>query len=312
MVFQEFTYLSANGKTPIHAVEWLPEGTPIAVLQITHGVSEHILRSEPFARSLTDRGFDVVGHDHLGHGGSQIQGKGGLYFGPKGSWDIVVQDLEVRRQLAREQFPSIPYFLLGHSMGSFVLRTHLIRYPGVSNGAIIMGTGQMPQLILKGGILVARLEGSRVGEDQPSPLVNKMAFGPYNKPFAPNRTSYDWLSANPQNVDFYISQPLCGGIPSTGLFREMLGGMSYIAAAKNLCKMDVNTPILFVSGEQDPVGDMGKGVRRAYESVLAAGVRDVGLKFYPGLRHEILNEDCREEVFQDLFHWMGTKTAAPL
>ena len=312
MVFQEFTYLSANGKTPIHAVEWLPEGTPIAVLQITHGVSEHILRYEPFARYLTDRGFAVVGHDHLGHGGSQIQGKGGLYFGPKGSWDTVVRDLEKRRQLAREQFPSIPYFLLGHSMGSFVLRTHLIRYPGASNGAIIMGTGQMPQPILKGGILVARVEGRRVGEDQPSPLVNKLAFGPYNKPFAPNRTPYDWLSANPANVDFYISQPLCGGIPSTGLFREMLGGMSYIAAAKNLCKMDVNTPILFVSGEQDPVGDMGKGVRRAYESFRAAGVRDVALKFYPGLRHEILNEDCQETVFEDLFQWMGTKTAAPL
>lgn len=312
MVFHEFTYRSANGKTPIHAVEWLPEGDPIAVLQIAHGVSEYILRYESFAAYLTGRGFAVVGHDHLGHGGSSMEGKGRLYFGPKGSWDVVVQDLEVRRQLAREKFPGIPYFLLGHSMGSFVARTYLIRHHGTVSGAIIMGTGQMAPALVKGGILVANIEAKRVGEDQPSPLVNKLAFGPYNKPFAPNRTTYDWLSANPQNVDFYISQPLCGGIPSTGLFREMLTGISYISAPANVQKMDKNTPILFVSGQQDPVGDMGKGVKRAYESFLSAGMVDVQLKLYPELRHEILNEDCQEMIYEDLFNWMGTKTAAVL
>ena len=312
MVSHEFTYLSADGKTPIHAVEWLPEGTPTAVLQITHGVSEHILRYEDFAAYLTDRGFAVVGHDHLGHGGSQIPGKGPLYFGPKGSWDVVVQDLEVRRQLAREKFPGVPYFLLGHSMGSFVARTYLIRHHGTVDGAVIMGTGQMAPALVKGGILVANLEARRVGEDQPSPLVDKLAFGPYNKPFAPNRTAYDWLSAEEANVDFYISQPLCGGIPSTGLFREMLTGISYITDPKHVAKMEKNTPILFLSGAQDPVGDMGKGVRRAYESFLAAGMRDVSCKLYPGLRHEILNESCREEVYADIFNWLGTKTAVPL
>ena len=312
MVFHEFTYLSANGKTPLHAVEWLPEGTPIAVLQIAHGVSEHILRYEPFAKFLTDRGFAVVGHDHLGHGASVIEGKGRLYFGPKGSWDTVVQDLEVRRQLAREKFPSVPYFLLGHSMGSFVARTYLIRHHGTVDGAIIMGTGQMAPALVKGGILVANIEAKRVGEDQPSPLVNKLAFGPYNKPFAPSRTAYDWLSANPENVDAYIAHPLCGGIPSTGLFREMLTGISYITDPANVRKMDQNVPVLFVSGQQDPVGDMGKGVKLAYAGFLAAGMTDVQLKLYPELRHEILNEDCREMIYDDLFNWMGTKTAASL
>lgn len=312
MVFHEFTYLSADGKTPIHAVEWLPEGSPLAVLQISHGVSEHILRYEPLARYLTDRGFAVAGHDHLGHGGSIIEGKGPLYFGPKGSWDFVVQDVEVRRQLAREKFPGIPYFLLGHSMGSFVTRTYLIRHHATVDGAILMGTGQMPPALVKGGLLLASLEARRVGEDRPSPLVDKVAFGPYNKPFAPNRTPYDWLSVSEENVDAYIAHPLCGGIPSTGLFREMLRGIACITDQKNVENMDKATPILFISGAMDPVGDLGKGVERAYESFLAAGMEDVDLKLYPELRHEILNEDCREQVFQDLYQWMGAKTAVLL
>ena len=310
MVFQEFTYLSANGVTPIHAAQWLPEGEVRAVVQIAHGVSEHILRYEPFARYLTEQGFAVVGNDHLGHGESVIEGKGRLYFGPKGSWNAVVQDLEVLRQRTREQFPTVPYFLLGHSMGSFLARTYLIRHHGTVNGAIIMGTGQMPPALIKSGILAAKAEGRRVGEDQPSGLINKIAFAPYNKPFAPNRTPYDWLSINEKNVDDYIAHPFCGGIPSCGLFREMLTGVSFITDQRNVEQMDRSTPILFISGAMDPVGDLGKGVKRAYGSFRAAGMKDVSIKLYPQLRHEILNEDCREEIYNDLLEWMNSKFPA--
>ena len=197
-------------------------------------------------------------------------------------------------------------------MGSFLARTYLIRHHGTVDGAIIMGTGQMPPALIKGGILAAKFEGKRLGEDKPSPLIDKIAFAPYNKPFAPNRTTYDWLSVNEENVDAYIAHPLCGGIPSAGLFREMLTGISYITQQKNAALMDKNTPILFISGEMDPVGDFGKGVKLAYASFLAAGMQDVQLKLYPTLRHEILNEACRETVYEDLYNWMGTKTAVPL
>ena len=307
MVRNEFTFLSADGKTPIHAVEWLPEGSVRAVLQIAHGVSEYILRYEPFAEFLTARGFAVVGHDHLGHGGSITPDAAPLYFGPRGSWNWVVDDIDQRRKLAKKQFPDVPYFLLGHSMGSFLARTYLIRYPGGLDGAVLMGTGQMAAALLAGGKAVAAEEARRVGEDQSSPLVQKLAFGTYNKLFAPNRTGFDWLSVNTENVDRYIEDPLCGGNPSIGLFREMLGGMSFIAKPENLKKMNLNVPILFISGEMDPVGDCGKGVTKAYESFRKVGVRDVSLKLYPELRHEILNEDCRETVFDDLYQWLMTK-----
>jgi len=310
MKTREFTFPSADGKTTIHAVEWLPEGEPRAVLQIVHGVSEHILRYAPFAEYLTARGFAVVGHDHLGHGTSVAPDAPRLYFGPKGSWEWVVQDIETLRQTSRERLPDLPYFLLGHSMGSFLARTHLIRYPSTTDGAVIMGTGQMAPALIAGGRAVAAIESLRVGEEHGSPLVQSLSFKTYNKIFAPNRTGFDWLSVNEENVDSYISHPLCGGNPSIGLFREMLWGMNYIAKPEHLKQMDRNTPILFISGGMDPVGDLGKGVERAYESFRAAGVQDVSLKLYPGLRHEILNETERETVYEDVRLWLESKLPA--
>ena len=310
MVRNEFTFLSADGKTPIHAVEWLPEGQARAVLQISHGVSEYILRYEPFAEYLTARGFAVAGHDHLGHGQSVAEGSARLYFGPRGSWNWVVDDIDQRRNLAKAKFPQVPYFLMGHSMGSFLARTYLIRYPGAVDAAVIMGTGQMSPAIIAGGKAVAAEEAHRVGEDQTSSLVDKLAFGAYNKRFAPNRTGFDWLSLNQDNVDRYMADPLCGGNATIGLFREMLGGLSFIAKPENLKRMNLNIPVLFISGEMDPVGDCGKGVKRAFESFRKAGVRDISLKLYPELRHEILNETCRETVYEDIYQWLAAKIPA--
>jgi alpha-beta hydrolase superfamily lysophospholipase len=304
MVRNEFTFPSADGQSHLHAVEWVPEGHVEAVLQISHGVAEYILRYEPLAEYLTARGFAVVGHDHLGHGGSVTEGGARLYFGPKGSWNWVVDDLYARRNLAKKQFPGVPYFLLGHSMGSFLARTYLIRYPGTVDGAILMGTGQMSPALIAAGRAVAAEESARIGADRASPVVEKLAFGAYNKRFAPNRTASDWLSVSADNVDRYLEDPLCGGTPSSGLFREMLGGIRFIEQSMNLKKMNLNTPILFISGAMDPVGDCGKGVEKAFRSFQKAGVRDVTIQLYPDLRHEILCEDSKEQVYEDLYQWI--------
>ena len=304
MLRNEFVFPSADGNTSIHAVQWLPEDDVRAVVQISHGVSEYILRYEPFAQYLTDRGFAVVGHDHLGHGSSVAPGAARLYFGPKGSWKWVVDDIEKRRCLARESFPNVPYFLLGHSMGSFLARTYLIRYPGRVDGAILMGTGQMSPALITAGKAIAARESRRVGEEHSSSLVEKLAFGTYNRIFAPNRTAFDWLSRSTENVDQYLADPLCGGDPTIGLFREMLRGIACIEKQENLKRMNRNTPVLFLSGQDDPVGDMGKGVRRAYRSFRRSGVRDVEIRLYQGLRHEILQETGREKVYADVAHWL--------
>ena len=305
MVRSEFTFLSADGRTPIHAVDWAPETPPRGVLVLSHGVSEHILRYEPFAEFLTARGFAVAGHDHLGHGTSVAEGAPRLYFGGRGSWFQVARDLYTRRELAGKRWPGVPVFLLGHSMGSFLARTYLIRYPGTAAGAVLMGTGQMAPAAVAAGRLLAAGEAARVGAQHASPLVSRLAFETYNRKFAPNRTAYDWLSASEENVDAYLADPLCGGEVTIGLFREMLAGIAYITRRDNLRRMNLNTPVLFLSGREDPVGDMGKGVRRAYESFRRAGVRDVELKLYPGLRHEILQEACRETVYQEILGWLA-------
>ena len=183
-------------------------------------------------------------------------------------------------------------------------RTYLICYPGTVDAAIIMGTGHQSPAIVAGGRAIAKAAGKRHGFKAHSPRVEALAFGAYNKAFAPNRTEVDWLSASDNNVDAYIADPLCGQKASIGLFYEMLGGIRFISTPKNIASMNRNTPILFISGDKDPVGEMGKGVKRAYEAFHRAGVRDVELKLYKGLRHEILNEDCRAVVYNDLWSWI--------
>ena len=233
MVKREFTFPSADGKTAIHAVEWLPEGAPRAVLQIAHGVSEYVLRYEDFAGYLTERGFAVVGNDHLGHGLSVSDGAPRLYFGPKGSWNWVVEDMEQLRKLTHRQFPNLPYFLLGHSMGSFLTRTYLIRYPGTVKAAVIMGTGWQPRAAITGGLALANAIAAVSGENATSELVTELAFGSYNKLFAPNRTKVDWLSADESNVDDYIADPLCGADATVGLFRQMPVSYTHLTLPTN-------------------------------------------------------------------------------
>ena len=210
---------------------------------------------------------------------------------------------ELRKQTG-QKYPGVPYILMGHSMGSFLARTYLIRYPGSVTAAVIMGTGQQPGYMVAGGRLAAKLIGKKSGYDKFNETVDGLAFGAYNKPFEPKRTNYDWLSANEENVDKYIADPLCGGGATTGLFLEMLGGIGFIGKPSNLAKMDKNTPVLFISGAMDPVGDLGKGTTKAYESFKKAGVKDVTLKLYPGLRHEILNEKEKDQVYADIWAWV--------
>lgn len=300
----EFTYPSADGKTDIHAVAWYPDGEPAAVLQIAHGIAEYALRYEPFARFLTAHGFLVAANDHLGHGLSVAADAPRLYFGGRGSWQTVVDDMYALRRRIGSAHPGLPYFLMGHSMGSFLARTYLIRFPGTVTGAILMGTGQNPGAVLLGGRALAGALAAKVGREGTSEVVEKLAFGVYNKAFAPNRTGYDWLSVNEENVDAFLADPLCGGSVTIGLFLELLDGLRFIKKPSNLHHMNAGTPVLFISGACDPVGQMGHGVREAYRSFRRAGVRGAELKLYPGLRHEILNESCRQEVYNDLLDWL--------
>ena len=307
MIRNEFTIPSADGRTNLHAVEWLPEKPFRAVLQISHGLGEHVLRYEPFAEYLAAHGIAAFGHDHLGHGKSIAPDGVRLWFGPAGSWDWLTADMYALRRVEEIRLdipPGTPVFLLGHSLGSFIARSFLIRFPGVPDGAILSGTGQPSPALLAFGQTALLEEGARLGETSVSRLALALAFGSYNRPFEPTRTAYDWMSANEENVDIFLSSPLCGGAPTVGLLREMLGGLREIGAAPQLRRMNRDKPLLLVSGADDPVGDMGKGVRRVERAFRRAGIRDVQMKLYPGMRHEILNERERLTVYADILRWM--------
>ena len=304
---EEFYYPSADGKTTIHAVKWLPDNNVKMILQIAHGVTEHILRYEKLANYLTDKGILVVGNDHLGHGTSIIPNSLPMYFGPAGSWNIVVKDIEKCREIISSEYPNVPYCLLGFSLGSFAVRTHLIDYPSNIKAAILIGTGQTPSLAIKLAKFMANKEAKKHGEEKETPTIRNLTFDTYNKKFTPNRTEFDWLCSNEESIDEYIKDPLCGNCMSSGLFREMLDGMAYSGNLSNIKKMDKKVPILLLSGSMDPVGDCGKGVTKAYQTLKKANIEDVTLTIYPNLRHDILNEKNQIEIYEDIYNWLENK-----
>ena len=206
-----------------------------------------------------------------------------------------------------ERFPGLPYFILGHSMGSFLTRTYLIRWPGTVTGAVLSGTGQEAGALVAFGQKLSALLCRIKGPDYVSPLVYQLSLGNYDRAFRPNRTDSDWLSRDQDSVDAFLADPLCGFQPTVGMFRDMLGGIRYIGDPVNAVRMDQYTPVLFLSGDHDPVGSMGRGVRRVEKLFREAGCRDVTVKLYPGARHEILNETNRAEVQQDLLDWLEKK-----
>ena len=308
-VFSEFYFPSSDGKTLIHVNQWTPIGAPPrGVVQIAHGVAEYGRRYEPFARFLVDQGYVVAANDHLGHGLSVAEGAPRIFFGETDGWDRAVEDLETLRRRLAALYPDLPYFLFGHSMGSFLSRTHLIRYPGRLDGCILCGTGHQSPALIAGGKLIADREIRRLGRKAFSVKADKLAFGAYNQRFQPTRTRFDWISANEANVDAYIADPLCGGDTTLGLFRDMLDGLGVITKQANINKMDKKLPVLFIAGDQDPVGDMGKGVEKAFRCFQKARLRDVSLKLYHGLRHEILNETGRQYVYRDVLDWLEARS----
>ena len=228
---KEFYYTSSNNINKIYAVKWIPEGKIKAILQISHGVTEHINRYNELAKYLTDKGILVVGNDHLGHGKTNGQR---MYFGTSGSWNYIVKDIEKCRELITEEYKDIPYFMLGFSLGSFALRTHLIDYKPQISGAIIVGTGYSNNIEIALGTFMANQEAKKHGEENPTEKIRNLTFGTYNKKINNPQTECDWLCSSQKDLQIYLNDPLRGGCMSSGLFRELLSGMKYTSNKKNV------------------------------------------------------------------------------
>ena len=305
--FKDFFFNSSTGKNKIHARMCVPDTEPRAIVQIIHGIAEHIDRYDEFMSFLADNGIIAVGTDHLGHGKSIESEEQTGFFAYDNGWDYVVRDEEVLRLAMHENYPELPIIVFGHSMGSFMTRTLLIRYPDAFNAAIISGTGNQGAALVNGGLFMGNLVTGLKGAHHYSKFLNNLAFGSYNKIYENPKTEYDWLSRDEANVQKYIDDPLCGFIPSCSLFRDMMTGVKFITNKKNLTAMNKDMPVYFMSGDMDPVGECGKGVQKAYNNFLEAGMKDVSIKLYPGGRHEMLNEINKDEVYGDILAWLSSK-----
>lgn len=302
----DFFYDSC-GAGRIHACRWMPEGEPKAILQIVHGIAEFVERYDDFACYLNSLGYIVVAEDHMGHGQSIAQGSIQGYF--HGGWFCGVDDTYRLMLDTMAAFPGLPYILFGHSMGSFMARTILAKYPnsGIA-GAIICGTGWQPLFALPALIKVVEAMCKKNGEEKPSQQLQNLIFGSYNNKITDPRTPSDWLTRDNAVVDAYVAHPLCGFVPACGLLRDMMKGIYYVEQPKNLANMKKHLPVLFIAGTEDPVGPYGKGVEKAAKAFKKAGMVNVSLKLYPECRHEILNEWNRQEVYEDIRSWLARIT----
>lgn len=306
---KEFYYPSADGRTQIHAVEWRPDGDPVCALQIVHGMAEYADRYDPVARYLADRGILVTGNDHLGHGKSVGENHPHGYFCHENAPDVLMEDvhsLRIRQQtgFAEQGCPQLPYLMLGHSMGSFVLRNYLCRYGEGLSGAVIMGTGMQPEKLLKTSLRLVRILTALQGEKHKSGLVNALAFGAYNRRISHPASAMDWLSRDPKEVAKYNADPLCGFTFTLNGFQTLFTLIDRLHDKRRLEEMPKQLPVRFIAGEMDPVGDYGRAVRQVYDSFLYIGMQDVSMKLYEDDRHELVNETDREIVWKELYEWI--------
>lgn len=282
---------------------WLPEGEPKAVVQFVHGMAEHIDRYDAPARALAAAGYAVTGHNHLGHGPKgEIKG----YFADKNGWQCLIDDVHTLRTETQAYFPGKPYFLLGHSMGSFVVRGYLLEKADGLQGAILSGTGWYSPGTLAGGLTIANVNCLLGGAKKECDLIKK-AVSLSSKGNFENRTPCDWLSRDTAEVDKYVADPLCGFTFTTSGYRDMFRGLKRLISMNNLKKMRPDLPVYFFSGDKDPVGASGAGVTKIVQQFRDAGVKDVEVKLYPDGRHEMFNELNREEVYADLIRWLDSK-----
>lgn len=300
------TYRSYNDLADIKAKMFIPDNKPIAILQIAHGMVEFFDRYEDFANYLCLKGFLVVGNDHLGHGDSVNSKDEWGYFGEDGN-KTLIEDMYKLTSLTKQKYPDIPYFLLGHSMGSFYARQYLFEYGSNLNGAIIMGTGLEDLMVVKAGMLMCSLLAKFKGWKYRSSFVNNIAFGSYNKKFEPSRTKMDWLSKDENIVDWYINEPRCTFMFTLNGYYNMFKGISRLHDKSLLNNVPKDLPILFVSGKDDPVGAFGKGVEKSANTLKDVGVKNIDIKLYENDRHEILNELDRQVVYEDIYNWLISK-----
>ncbi len=306
MNIETIVYPSSGGRGRVSAALYTPDeaAEPKAILQISHGMCEYIGRYETFAKWLCDRGFAVCGNDHLGHKNTALLGQDRLgYFGPRGSYQYLVEDLELLRIEVSKRYPGVPCFLLGHSMGSFIARLYAARYGQGLAGFIISGTAGKNPMAGMGKALAAIIEVLH-GPQYESKLLFKMSNGGFNKSFDEPVTPVDWLTRDSDICKAYCRDTFCNFRFTVSAYYELFTMIDLCNRSSWYEDMPKNLPVFVMAGDKDPVGNNGEGPTEVAEGLRKAGLQQVQLKLYPQGRHEMLNETNKEEVYENILQWM--------
>lgn len=303
ITLEKIPFTSVAGQ-PLTLYLWQTDAPCRGVIQLVHGMAEHIARYDRLARALCAAGYTVAGHSHLGHGEDAREDELG-FFGRKDGWDHLVEDVHAAHEMLLKRFPGQRFAILGHSMGSFVTREYLLRYGGDLTAAVICGTGWFPGPLCSVARAAAALCGVFGGWQKPAPLVDRLMSKDNNKAFAPARTPFDWLSRDTAEVDKYMADLRCGLLFTARGYYDMFTGLKNLSRLHRLAALPGNLPVLFISGDADPIGTQGKGVNTVAQQFRDAGVRDVTVRLYPGARHELFNETNRDEITAELIDWLN-------
>ncbi len=302
--FEELAFCSADGHTSVHGYIWWPlDRAPRGIIQLSHGMCEYVQRYDAWARRFCEAGFVFCGNDHLGHGNS-AEGPTDLGFtAPRRGADFLVEDLHTMSTLARRKFGDLPLVLYGHSMGSFAARVYLTRYGEELAAALISGTAGPEQptgLALGLTHLFAAVRGDR----HRSALLTSLAFGSYNRRFRKEKNEFSWLTRDASVRETYGKDHFCHFVFTSAGYETLFSLLHRVSAKNWAADVPKKLPILLFSGEEDPVGNYGKGVRTVYRRLLAAGAERAQLKLYEGCRHELHWEENRDAVFSDLLAFL--------
>ena len=311
---QNEAYFESHDGAKLFLYRWSPDqGQPRAALHIVHGMAEHALRYRRLAEKLTSAGIEVWAADQRGHGKTanlnlNKADRGGLlgHCADGNGYIPVTRDVhELNCEIRKIR--NVPLFLMGHSWGSFIVQRYIEEYPEYNeiNGCILSGTRGPGDFIVKAGIPMMTILAVLRGQRKSSKLAKAAADGPYNKPFKPNRTSFDWLSRDEEEVDKFVKDPLCENLCSVGFYRDLAKILYNIHKPKSIAKINRSLPLYIFSGSDDPVGNMGASPAALVNAYRNLGIKDLEFVLYPGARHETLNETNREEVMENLLTWIN-------
>lgn len=307
----EFTFDSRDEVTKIHAVKWIPdaelmpEGKPYCIVQLVHGMEEYALRYDDFANYLTQQGIVVVANDHLGHGLSLREDKCFGYTCENDAATVIVRDVHRLKKMTQQEYTRVPYIIIGHSMGSFILRNYLTRYGTGIDGAIIVGTGWHSRAFMTVGQAIAKVVGLLKGQKHPSPLIEKIGFRKYLSRIDNPKTDKDWICSDEKVVEQFINDPLCNFTFTVNGFYTLMELTKRSHDIDKMKQIPKKLPILIAAGTEDPVGDWGEAPKKLYDTYLNLDMTKTQLKLYNGDRHEILNEVNKEEVYRDFYNWIA-------